>query len=165
MAAPLRMTAGWGAVLLGDPAGLEHAQVAQGDRGAADPLSAGPAPTGDFAPALAEFFGSSAGLSASTVNRLTEAWQAEHEDWSGRDLSGVDYVYWWADGVHFNIRLEEDRLCCLVIVGACGSSGRHQGTGSARSTATREVHRQLGRGPALAARSRPGAPWSWRSAT
>ncbi len=73
--------------------------------------------TGDFAPALAEFFGSSAGLSASTVNRLTEAWQAEHEDWSGRDLSGVDYVYLWADGVHFNIRLEEDRLCCLVIVG------------------------------------------------
>ena len=73
--------------------------------------------TGDFAPALAEFFGSSAGLSASTVNRLSEAWQAEHEDWSGRDLCGVDYVYWWADGVHFNIRLEEDRLCCLVIVG------------------------------------------------
>jgi putative transposase len=73
--------------------------------------------TGDFAPALAEFFGSSAGLSASTVNRLTEAWQAEHEDWSTRDLSGVDYVYLWADGVHFNIRLGEDRLCCLVIVG------------------------------------------------
>ena len=73
--------------------------------------------TGDFAPALAEFFGSSAGLSASTVQRLTESWQAEHEDWSTRDLSGVDYVYWWADGVHFNVRLEEDRLCCLVIVG------------------------------------------------
>jgi putative transposase len=73
--------------------------------------------TGDFAPALGEFFGSDAGLSASTVNRLTEAWQAEHEDWSTRDLSGLDYVYLWADGVHFNIRLEEDRLCCLVIVG------------------------------------------------
>ena len=73
--------------------------------------------TGDFAPALGEFFGTEAGLSASTVNRLTEAWQAEHADWSERDLSGVDYVYWWADGVHFNIRLEEDRLCCLVIVG------------------------------------------------
>ena len=73
--------------------------------------------TGDFAPALAEFFGSAAGLSASTVNRLTEAWQTEHEDWSTRNLSAVDYVYLWADGVHFNIRLEEDRLCCLVIVG------------------------------------------------
>src|SRR6516162_10903126 len=74
--------------------------------------------TGDFAPALGEFFGSQAGLSASTVNRLTEAWQAEHTEWSERDLSGVDYVYWWVDGVHFNIRLEDDRLCCLVVVGA-----------------------------------------------
>lgn len=73
--------------------------------------------TGDFAPALGEFFGSEAGLSASTVNRLTEAWQAEHEEWTTRDLSGVDYVYWWVDGIHFNIRLEEDRLCTLVIVG------------------------------------------------
>jgi putative transposase len=73
--------------------------------------------TGDFAPALGEFFGSDAGLSASTVNRLTEAWQAEHATWSERDLSGLDYVYWWVDGIHFNIRLEEDRLCTLAIVG------------------------------------------------
>ena len=73
--------------------------------------------TGDFAPALGEFFGTEAGLSASTVNRLTEAWQHEHAEWTNRDLSDVDYVYMWADGVHFNIRLEEDRLCCLVIVG------------------------------------------------
>jgi putative transposase len=74
--------------------------------------------TGDFTPALSEFFGSSAGLSASSVNRLTEAWQAEHAKWSERDLSGLDYVYFWVDGIHFNIRLEEDRLCTLVIVGA-----------------------------------------------
>jgi len=73
--------------------------------------------TGDFAPALGEFFGSAAGLSASTVARLTESWQAEHEQWCHRDLSGTDYVYWWVDGVHFNVRLEEDRLCCLVVVG------------------------------------------------
>jgi putative transposase len=73
--------------------------------------------TGDFAPALGEFFGAEAGLSASTVNRLTQAWQAEHAEWSGRDLSGRDYVYLWVDGIHFNIRLEEDRLCTLVIVG------------------------------------------------
>jgi transposase-like protein len=73
--------------------------------------------TGDFAPALGEFFGTEAGLSASSINRLTEAWQVEHEKWSKRDLSELDYVYVWADGVHFNIRLEEDRLCCLVIVG------------------------------------------------
>ena len=56
-------------------------------------------------------------MSASRVNRLTEALQAEHAEWSRRDLSGLDYVYFWVDGVHFNIRLEEDRLCCLVIVG------------------------------------------------
>ena len=73
--------------------------------------------TGDFAPALGEFFGSEAGLSPSTVQRLTGSWQAEHGQWSARDLSGLDYVYWWVDGVHFNVRLEEDRLCCLVVVG------------------------------------------------
>lgn len=73
--------------------------------------------TGDFAPALASFLGSDAGLSPSTITRLCEAWQAEHDRWTARDLSGVDYVYWWVDGIHFNVRLEEDRLCCLVIVG------------------------------------------------
>jgi putative transposase len=78
--------------------------------------------TGDFAPALAGFFGSDAGLSASTVQRLTVAWQAEHETWAGRDLCDVDYVYVWADGVHVNVRLPDadgaqDRLCLLVIEG------------------------------------------------
>jgi transposase-like protein len=78
--------------------------------------------TGDFAPALETFFGSDAGLSPSTIQRLTEAWQAEHARWTRRDLSEVDYVYWWADGIWFNIRLPDvdgnhDRLCCLVIVG------------------------------------------------
>jgi transposase-like protein len=73
--------------------------------------------TGDFAPALAKFFGSDAGLSASTISRLTEAWQAEHARWATRDLSDVDYVYWWVDGIWFNVRLAEDRLCCLVVVG------------------------------------------------
>jgi putative transposase len=68
-------------------------------------------------PALAEFFGSEAGLSASTVQRLTVEWTRELAEFKRRDLSQVDYVYLWADGVHFNIRLEEDRLCCLVLVG------------------------------------------------
>ena len=49
--------------------------------------------TGDFAPALGEFFGTEAGLSATTVNRLTEAWQAEHAEWSERSLADIDYVY------------------------------------------------------------------------
>ena len=73
--------------------------------------------TKDFVPALAEFFGSQAGLSASTVQRLTVEWTQELARFNQRDLSQVDYVYLWADGVHFNIRLEEDRLCCLVLVG------------------------------------------------
>jgi len=73
--------------------------------------------SGDFAPALTEFFGSAAGLSASVITRLTKQWQAERDDFAQRDLRAVDYVYLWADGVHFNVRLEEDRLCCLVIVG------------------------------------------------
>jgi transposase-like protein len=78
--------------------------------------------TNDFAPALEGFFGSDAGLSASTIQRLTEAWRAELERWSRRDLTGVDYVYVWVDGVYVNVRLPDadgaqDRLCLLVIVG------------------------------------------------
>lgn len=73
--------------------------------------------TGDFAPALTEFFGTDAGLSASTVTRLIETWSTEYTAFEDRDLSESDFVYVWADGVHFRIRLEEDRLCCLVIVG------------------------------------------------
>jgi putative transposase len=73
--------------------------------------------TGDFVPALRAFFGSSAGLSAAAITRLVGAWQAEYESFCRRDLSEVDYVYIWADGVHFRVRLEQARLCCLVIVG------------------------------------------------
>jgi putative transposase len=76
--------------------------------------------SGDFAPALAEFFGSGAGLSASVITRLTVQWQDEARRFAGRDLSGRDYVYVWVDGVHFNVRLEETRLCCLVMVGVRG---------------------------------------------
>jgi putative transposase len=72
----------------------------------------------DFVPALAELFGSAAGLSASVITRLTAQWQAEREAFARRDLAEVDYVYCFADGVHFSIRLgEQGRLCCLVIVG------------------------------------------------
>lgn len=73
--------------------------------------------TGDFAPALEGFFGSTAGLSASVITRLTTQWQGEQRAFAERRLDDRDYVYVWADGVHFNVRLEEDRLCCLVIVG------------------------------------------------
>ena len=73
--------------------------------------------SGDFAPALEEFFGSAAGLSASVITRLTTDWQRERDQFAHRSLKDVDYVYVYADGIHFNVRLEEARLCALVIVG------------------------------------------------
>ena len=73
--------------------------------------------SGDFVPALGQFLGSSAGLSAAVITRLTETWKAEQRAFAARDLSGVDYVYLWADGIHVNIRLEEHKLCLLVMIG------------------------------------------------
>ena len=73
--------------------------------------------SGDFAPALGEFFGSEAGLSASVITRLTKSYQDDREAFMARSLADKDFVYCWADGVHFNIRLDEERLCALVIVG------------------------------------------------
>jgi putative transposase len=73
--------------------------------------------TGDFVPALEAFFGSAAGLSAAVITRLVAAWQAEYEAFCRRELTDRDFVYLWADGVHFRVRLEQARLCCLVIVG------------------------------------------------
>ena len=75
--------------------------------------------TGDFSEALAALVGpSAAGLSASTIVRLKSVWEEEFQQWNKRSLEGKKYVYVWADGVHFNIRLEEDRLCILVFMGA-----------------------------------------------
>lgn len=71
----------------------------------------------DFGPALGQFLGSSSGLSASAITKLTETWTAEQRAFATRDLSGVDYVYCWADGIHVNIRLEEHKLCLLVLIG------------------------------------------------
>jgi transposase-like protein len=73
--------------------------------------------SGDFVPALAQFLGSHAGLSASTITRLTEQWKDEAAEFMTRDLSGVDYVYLWVDGIHLGIRLGEGKLCLLVMIG------------------------------------------------
>ncbi len=73
--------------------------------------------SGDFAPALGQFLGSAAGLPAAVITRLTETWKAEQRAFAARDLSGVDYVCLWADGIHVNIRLEEHKLCLLVMIG------------------------------------------------
>jgi len=75
--------------------------------------------SGDFREALGALLGEeAAGLSSTAIIRLTKVWQEEYTAFRQRDLSGADYVYVWADGVHFNVRLEEDRLCTLVLVGA-----------------------------------------------
>jgi len=74
--------------------------------------------SGDFREALPALLGpEAAGLSSSAILRLTKAWTAEYEAFRRRDLTDRDYVYLWADGVHFTIRLEEERLCTLVVIG------------------------------------------------
>jgi transposase-like protein len=72
---------------------------------------------GDLVPALEQFLGTPARLSASTITRLAEQWQDEQKAFCCRDLSAVDYVYVWAGGIHVNIRLEGHKLCLLVIIG------------------------------------------------
>jgi len=75
--------------------------------------------TGDFSEALGALLGQDAkGLSASTITRLKSVWEEEYRQWNQRSLVDREYVYVWADGVHFNVRLEEDRQCILVLMGA-----------------------------------------------
>ena len=82
--------------------------------------------TGDFTEALSSLLGTEApGLSASTVTRMKEGWRQEYEEWTRRDLSEKRYVYLWADGIHFNVRLEDASQCLLVIIGAT-SDGRKE---------------------------------------
>jgi putative transposase len=74
--------------------------------------------TGDFREALPALLGpDAAGLSSSAILRLTKTWTAEYEAFRRRELADRDYVYLWADGVHFTIRLDEERLCTLVLIG------------------------------------------------
>jgi putative transposase len=73
--------------------------------------------SGDFGAALEQFLGSGAGLSATTITRLTGQWQDEAKAFGQRDLSGTDYVYLWVDGIHLKIRLEQEKLCLLVMIG------------------------------------------------
>ena len=74
--------------------------------------------TGDFKDALEALLGEMAsGLSASSTARMTGAWEEEYRSFRQRDLSEEDYVSVWADGIHFRVRLEDDRLCTLVLLG------------------------------------------------
>jgi transposase-like protein len=73
--------------------------------------------TGDFGSALEQFLGSGAGLSAATIGRLTTQWQDEAAAFNKRSLADIDYVYVWVDGIHFKVRLDQDKVCLLVIIG------------------------------------------------
>jgi len=73
--------------------------------------------TSDFAPALEQFLSSDAGLSAATITRLTTQWQDEAAAFNKRPLKDSDYVYVWVDGIHLEVRLEQDKVCPLVMIG------------------------------------------------
>jgi putative transposase len=75
--------------------------------------------TGDFGEALAAILGEGAkGLSATNITRMKEGWLEEHRRWSARSLEAEEFVYLWVDGIHINVRLDEERVCLLVIIGA-----------------------------------------------
>jgi transposase-like protein len=115
--------------------------------------------SGDFVPALGQFPGSAAGLSAPVITRLTETWKAEQRAFAARDLSGVDYVYLWADGIHVNIRLEEHKLCLLVMIGVRADGRKelialadgYRESAESRADLLRDCARRGMRAPVLAA--------------
>lgn len=74
--------------------------------------------TGDFEAVLSNLLGKAISFSPNTVVRLKDKWKEEYDQWCNRDLSDKGYIYWWVDGVHFNVRLEKDRTCILVVMGA-----------------------------------------------
>ena len=126
--------------------------------------------TGDFKEALGTLLGEKAsGLSASSIARMTAAWEEEHRRFRHRDLSEEDYVYVWADGVHFRVRLEDDRLCTLVLIGVRGDGtkeliavedGYRESTES-WSSVLRDLKRRGMRPPVLAIGD--GALGLWRA--
>lgn len=128
--------------------------------------------TGDYQEALQSLVGKDApGLSAATVSRLKSKWQKEHSEWRRRDLSNKQYVYWWADGIYSNVRMD-DRLCLLVIIGATAEGkkelvavedGFRESTDSWLSVLTDLRSRGLTAGPKLAVGD--GALGFWKAMT
>jgi transposase-like protein len=115
--------------------------------------------TGDYQEALHSILGKNApGLSATTISRLKLKWQEEHTEWRRRDLSDKSYVYWWADGIYSNVRMD-DKLCLLVIIGVTEEGkkelvavedGFRESTDSWISLLTELRSRGLTLGPSLA---------------
>jgi len=76
--------------------------------------------SGDFAPALGQFLGSVAGLSAATITSMTTQWQDDANAFNKRSLAGTDYVSCWVGGIHLKVRLDQDKVCLLVMIGVRG---------------------------------------------
>ena len=75
--------------------------------------------TNDFGSALSDILGEGAsGLSPTNIVRLKKVWEDDYQLWRKRDLSSKDYVYFWVDGIYFNVRLDDNRSCILVIMAA-----------------------------------------------
>src|SRR5256885_435261 len=109
----------------------------------------------DFGPALTQFLGTSHGLSAATITRLTQDWQDEATTFNKRSLAGTDYVYCWVDGIHLKVRLEQDKMCLLLMIGSARTAPRNS---SRLTTGTTRIDR-------VVARSAPRllAPWHGRA--
>jgi hypothetical protein len=122
--------------------------------------------TGDFREALPVLLGDdAAGLSPSAITRLVSVWQEEYETWRKRSLADRDYVYVWVDGVHFGVRLEDERLCALVMICTRQTARRTDRAGGRLP----RVEGQLGRAPARREEARhargPGRGGRRRSCT
>ena len=128
-------------------------------------------PTGDFSEALKAILGEGApGLSANSVVRLKAVWEQDYQEWARRDRSGKRYVYFWADGLHVNVRLDEERSCILVIMAAdehgnkelvAVSDGYRESTASWREMLLDLRRRGLVVGPRLA--TADGALGFWKA--
>ena len=127
--------------------------------------------TGDFSKALQAILGEGApGLSANSVVRLKAVWEQEYREWTRRDLSRKRYVYLWADGLHVNVRLDAERSCILVLMGAdehgnkelvAVSDGYRESTASWRELLLDLRRRGLLAGPRLA--TADGALGFWKA--
>ena len=73
---------------------------------------------GDFDLAMRGLLGQGAPLSASTMLRLKKEWQAEYETWKRRDLSDLEIVYCWADGIYVKAGVDDGKAALLVVIGA-----------------------------------------------
>jgi len=118
--------------------------------------------SGDFVPALAEFFGTDAGLSPAAITRLTTAWQAERAEFMSRPLKDRDYVYVWVDGIHFNVGSEVTIASVAWSWWACAPTAARSWSRSKTATGNRP---RAGRSCCEAARSAACGPLCWQSAT